>query len=126
MDLRERALSFPRVTQDGDEEGMLITGRLPTAEGPRRSAAISGSYKEREYDDETLARLREKGRQWGDERRKNSPSREEPYLALRRASKRFLKPHRGRDVSEREAELLSDGKRASDGDGGIEADNSPS
>ena len=78
MDLRERALSFPRVTQDGDEEGMLIMDRLPTAEEAGAICSYLGINKEREYDDETLARLREKGRQWGDEQRKNSPSREEP------------------------------------------------
>jgi hypothetical protein len=66
------------VTQDGDEEGMLITDRLPTAEEAEAIRSYLGINKEREYHNETFARLREKGRQWGDERRKNSPSREEP------------------------------------------------
>jgi hypothetical protein len=70
----KRALSFARVTQDGDEEGMLIMDRLPTAEEAEAIRSYLGINKEREYDDETLARLREKGWQWGDERRKNPPS----------------------------------------------------
>jgi hypothetical protein len=38
----KRALSFARVTQDGDEEGCLLMDRLPTAE-EAESAPISGS-----------------------------------------------------------------------------------
>ena len=51
MDLRERALSFPRVTQDGDEEGMLIMDRLPTAEEAEAIRSYLGINNEREYDD---------------------------------------------------------------------------
>jgi len=48
--------------------------RLPTAEEAEAIRSYLGINNEREYDDETLAPLR---RHWGDERRKNSPSREE-------------------------------------------------
>jgi hypothetical protein len=74
----KRALSFAEVTQDGDEEGMLIMDRLPTAEEAETIRSYLGINKAREYDAETLARLREKGRLWGEERRKNSPVREGP------------------------------------------------
>jgi hypothetical protein len=104
----KRTLSFTRVTQDGDEEGMLIMDRLPTAEEAEAFGSYLGINKEREYD-ETLARLREKGRRRGDEREKVHLRGRSRYLALRRARKRFLKPHRGR---RRERGIEADGGQA--------------
>jgi hypothetical protein len=74
----KKKLAFARVTQDGDEEGMVMMDRRPTPAEAEIIRDYLGINKAREYGEETLARLRERGRQWGEERRKNSPSREEP------------------------------------------------
>jgi hypothetical protein len=91
----KRALSFAVVTQDGDEEGMLIMDRLPTTEEAEVIRGYLGINKEREYDEATLARLREKGRQWGEDRRKNSPSPVEPVSCPSEGEEAVFEPAAG-------------------------------
>jgi hypothetical protein len=111
-----RALSFARMTHDG----MLSWTACQRRKRPRRSAAISGSTRS-ENRRRDIGPPSRKGTAVGHERRKIPLRGRSRYLALRRAS-----GFSSRIGGEREAEHLSDGKRASDGDGGIEADSSPS
>ena len=73
----KRALSFARVTQDGDDEGSFVMDRPPTAEEAETIRRYLGITKTREISEEHLAKLRA-GLQRKDEQTKNQPSREEP------------------------------------------------
>jgi hypothetical protein len=90
----KRALAFARVTQDGDEEGMLIMDRLPTTEEAEVIRAYLGINKTREISEEHLAKLRA-GLQRSDERAKNSLSREGPASSPSEAEEADFEPASG-------------------------------
>jgi hypothetical protein len=74
----KKELSFCRVTQDGDEEGMLILDRLPTppeAEIIRDKLRIA---KKRELSEEELTRLRRHSFRTGDGKRDQGRPKTEP------------------------------------------------
>jgi hypothetical protein len=54
----KKALAFAKVTQDGDEEGGLMLGRLPTAGEASAMRHYLGVAKKRELSEADLARLR--------------------------------------------------------------------
>ena len=60
MNAAKKALTFAKVTQDGDDEGGLIFDRLPTANEAEIIRHYLGIAKKREFGAEELARLRER------------------------------------------------------------------
>jgi hypothetical protein len=70
----KRALGFAKLTNDGDDEGMLFLDRLPTAGEAETLRARLGIRKRRDLSEETLAALRERARLIGGFRGEKSPS----------------------------------------------------
>ena len=56
----EEALSFARVTNDGDDEGAVFLDRLPTADEAAAIRHYVGVAKKRAFSDQELSRLRER------------------------------------------------------------------
>jgi hypothetical protein len=50
--------SFCKLTQDGDDEGVLMLGRMPTPEGGETIRKTLGIFKRRHLSDEQLENLR--------------------------------------------------------------------
>jgi hypothetical protein len=65
----KRCLSFCEVTQDGDDEGCLRLGGLPTPERAEAIREALGIRKRREHSPVTVERLQERGKRWAQERR---------------------------------------------------------
>jgi hypothetical protein len=78
----KRALSFAKVTQDGDEEGMLFLDRLPTPAEAEITRHYLGIAKRPELSAAQIEalRARAKARRFGDETRKNPPSPPQPSM----------------------------------------------
>jgi hypothetical protein len=70
----KRALGFAKLTNDGDDEGMLFLDRLPTAAEAEIIRDRLGIRKRRDLSEETLAALRERARLFGGFKREKSPS----------------------------------------------------
>jgi hypothetical protein len=78
----KRALSFAKVNNDGDEEGMLFLKRLPTpaeAETIRHHLGIS-KKPELSADQIEALRARAKSRRFGDKTQKKPPSPTQPSI----------------------------------------------
>ena len=78
----KKALRFARVTQDGDDEGMLFLDRLPT---PAEAIVIRdylGIAKRPSLSQDHVARLRVQARRFGDDLRKNPLPATEPHHDL--------------------------------------------
>jgi hypothetical protein len=65
----KRALSFAKLTNDGDEEGSFFLGRLPTPHEADAIRSYCGIRKRADLSEESLAQLRERGRQLAETRR---------------------------------------------------------
>jgi hypothetical protein len=65
----KRALSFARLENDGDEEGIVFLGRLPSKSGPDAIRSYCGIRKKADLSEESLAQLRERGKQLAETRR---------------------------------------------------------
>jgi hypothetical protein len=70
----KEALSFCRVTQDGDAEGLLFLGRLPTPEEAEIIRDKLWIAKKREISEEELARLRRQGYRAGGVKTERRPA----------------------------------------------------
>ncbi len=67
----KKLLSFCAVSQDGDTEGVLFLGRLPTPAEAETIRDVLGVAKLPFYDEEVLAWKREQGRQMGERSAQN-------------------------------------------------------
>lgn len=78
----KRALSFVKVTNDGDEEGMLFLKRRPTPAEAETIRDHLGIPKKPELSADQIEalRARAKARRFGDETRKNRPSPTQPSM----------------------------------------------
>jgi hypothetical protein len=69
----KKLLSFCAVTQDGDTEGVLFLDWLPTPAEAETIRDVIGVAKRPVYDEEVMARKRERGRQIGEGSAQNRP-----------------------------------------------------
>jgi hypothetical protein len=69
----KKFLSICTVTQDGDTEGVLFLDRLPTPAEAETIRDVIGVAKRPVYDEEVMARKRERGRQIGEGLAQNRP-----------------------------------------------------
>jgi hypothetical protein len=69
----KKLLSFCAVAQDGDTEGVLFLDRLPTTAEAETIRDVLGAAKRPIYDEEVMARKRERGRQIGEGSAQNRP-----------------------------------------------------
>jgi len=65
----KRALSFARLENDGDEEGIVFLGRLPSKSEAEAIRSYCGIRKKADLSEESLAQLRERGKQLAETRR---------------------------------------------------------
>jgi hypothetical protein len=65
----KKALSFAKVTNDGDDEGALFLDRLPTKSEAGAIRSYCRIRKRAELSEESLAQLRERGKQLAETRR---------------------------------------------------------
>jgi hypothetical protein len=64
----KRALAFAKVSQDGDDEGILILDRLPTKTEAEAIRHYLGVAKRKEIGPEQLKTLQERARKWSKNR----------------------------------------------------------
>lgn len=65
----KRALSFARLENDGDEEGIVFLGRLPSTSEADAIRSYCRIRKKANLSEESLAQLRERGKQLAETRR---------------------------------------------------------
>lgn len=65
----KRALSFARLENDGDEEGIVFLGRLPSKSEADAIRSYCGIRKKADLSEESLAQLRGRGKQLAETRR---------------------------------------------------------
>ncbi len=65
----KKALSFAKFTNDGDDEGAFFLDRLPTKSEADAIRSYCGIRKRADLSEESLAQLRERGRQLAETRR---------------------------------------------------------
>ena len=75
----KKLLSFCAGTQDGDTEGVLFLGQLPTPADAETIRDVIGVAKRPVYDEEVMARKRERGRQIGEGSAQNRPRPTSPH-----------------------------------------------